>query len=48
MREEPVPLDRYARDEAPEVRQVLELLEIAWERGRNTRRPHPSPRHSSA
>ncbi|MEU0132074.1 MULTISPECIES: MarR family transcriptional regulator [unclassified Streptomyces] len=36
MRDEPVPLDRYAPDEAPEVREVLELLEIAWERGRNT------------
>ncbi|KPC84199.1 MULTISPECIES: MarR family winged helix-turn-helix transcriptional regulator [Streptomyces] len=41
MREEPVPLDRYAPDEAPEVRQVLELLEIAWERGRNTLAPAP-------
>ncbi|MFI8005451.1 MarR family winged helix-turn-helix transcriptional regulator [Streptomyces sp. NPDC086010] len=37
MREEPAQkLDRYAPDEAPEVRQVLELLEVAWERGRHT------------
>ncbi|MFF4247489.1 MarR family winged helix-turn-helix transcriptional regulator [Streptomyces sp. NPDC001822] len=36
MREEPIQLDRYAPGEAPEVRQVLELLEVAWERGRHT------------
>ncbi|MGC5343490.1 MarR family winged helix-turn-helix transcriptional regulator [Streptomyces sp. DT24] len=35
MREDPAALHQHAPDAVPEVSQVLELLEIAWERSRD-------------
>lgn len=36
MREAPTPLHQHTPHAVPEIGQVLELLEIAWERGRDT------------